>query len=72
MGGRQQREEKRREKSGARERINRDIHKRDGGGGRNSNKKPRGGRERKREREREREGWKGNTAEERKMKRGHD
>lgn len=31
--------EKRREKSGARERINRDIHKRDGGGGRNSNKK---------------------------------
>ena len=42
MGGRQQREEKRREKSGARERINRDIHKRDGGGGRNSNKKPKG------------------------------
>lgn len=30
---------------GREERINRDIHKRDGGGGRNSNKKPRGGRE---------------------------
>lgn len=40
MGGRQRRE--RREKCGVKERINRDTHKRDGGGGRNGNKRARG------------------------------
>lgn len=42
MGGRQRRE--RREKCGAKERINRDAHKRDGGGGRNGSERARGGR----------------------------